>query len=406
MSGTQRLVENLDDALDGFTKTDLEFIDPVELGGLAQDLGRLQARLDAAMLTVTGAVDRSVVWSDDGALSSKAWLRTRLGCSDTDAKHLVSDARSLADMPLVAEALAAGLITRTHVRVFARACTPERAGLFARDEALLVAKTLKLSFRFFTRAIAYWISLANDELGLGEPDPVDKRTASSHDASTGMWAISAMLDALDGAEVDNELRRLERIEFEADWAEARERLGDDATASDLARTSGQRLADALVEMARRSAGTSKAGEPARRIINLRMDYPTFVAELALMTGTNAVSWPTDRVSETEAGTVLAPSRILDTDVATEVRRAVFDSNGHMLSFGHATRLFTGGLREAIIERDQECVHPYCETAGRKCQVDHVSEYEDGGHTAERNGQLLCGPHNRHKHRSKKRERAG
>lgn len=200
-------------------------------------------------------------------------------------------------MPLVAEALRSGLITRTHVRVFARACSPERAGLFARDEALLVAKTLTLSFRFFARAIAYWIPLANNELGLGEPDPVDKRTASSHDASAGMWATSAMLDALDGAEVDNELRRLERIEFDADWAETRGRLGDAATASDLARTSGQRLADALVEMARRSARTTRAGEPARRVINLRMDYPTFVAELALMTGARAATWPTDRVSE-------------------------------------------------------------------------------------------------------------
>src|SRR5260221_6595017 len=41
--------------------------------------------------------------------------------------------------------------------------------------------------------------------------------------------------------------------FEADWAEARERFGPNATSEQLRRTPPQRRADALVEMAPRSA---------------------------------------------------------------------------------------------------------------------------------------------------------
>lgn len=277
------VVEHLNEAIDGFDASDLMFIDPAELGPLVEGLNTVQARLDAVTLEVTRALDRSVVWSDDGALTSAAWLRTRLGCSGAEARRQISHARSLADMALVAAALGEGTITRARVAVFAKACTPERARLFARDEALLLQKTEKLCFRGFSRAVAYWISLANDELGLGEPAPIDRRTASSKDASAGMWAVTAMLDALDGTEVDNELRRLESIEFDKDWAEARARLGDAATVSDLARNAGQRLADALVEMARRSAGTTAPGEPAARVLNLRMSYATFIAETAAMT---------------------------------------------------------------------------------------------------------------------------
>jgi len=406
MPGALSVVEQIGEAIDGFDASDLMFIDPTELGPLVEGLQSVQARLDAVTLEVTRVLDRSVVWSDDGALTSAGWLRTRLGCSQSDARRQISDARSLLDMAFVAQALAEGTITRARVAVFARACTPERARLFERDEALLLERTAGLSFQGFSRAITRWIDLANDVLGLGEPDPVDRRTASSKDASAGMWAITAMLDALDGTEVDNELRRLESIEFDKDWADARERLGDNATVSDLARNAGQRLADALLEMARRSASTTKPGEPATRVVNLRMDYDTFVAETAAMTShtdRRDIAWPTNRVSETQAGTVLAPSRILDPTVAVHVRRVVFGPKAHRLEFGHSRRLYTGGLREAIIERDQRCMHPYCDAPPTQCQVDHVIEFEDGGHTNLNNGQLLCGPHNRQKHRDKRQK---
>lgn len=109
------------------------------------------------------------------------------------------------------------------------------------------------------------------------------------------------------------------------------------------------------------------------------------------------------MSETQAGTVLAPSRILDPTVAVHVRRVVFGPKGHLLKFGRSQRLFTGGLREAIIERDQQCVHPDCEAPASRCHVDHVIESEDGGHTNLNNGQLLCGPHNRNKHKQKRQK---
>lgn len=66
--------------------------------------------------------------------------------------------------------------------------------------------------------------------------------------------IPAVREAIeDGLEFLTELARLEQVEFDKDWADARNRLGDTATAADLARTPRQRRADALVIMAQRTA---------------------------------------------------------------------------------------------------------------------------------------------------------
>lgn len=98
-----------------------------------------------------------------------------------------------------------------------------------------------------------------------------------------------------------------QIDFENDWDAARERLGRQPTVDELDRTPAQRRADALLEMARRPAATSKPGEPAPRALRLRMDYETFVAEMARMTGRDDVPYPAERVSETADGTIVAPT---------------------------------------------------------------------------------------------------
>ena len=60
--------------------------------------------------------------------------------------------------------------------------------------------------------------------------------------------VDAWLDAIGGTEFLAELHRIEKEMFEADWAEARARVGDRATAADLRRTAVQRRADAMVAL--------------------------------------------------------------------------------------------------------------------------------------------------------------
>lgn len=373
-----------------------------ELGQLSLDLIELDSKLGALRLSVAAAFDRSARWRLDGARTPSAWLRTSSGCRDTDAKALFRRARKAREMPATFAALALGKLTIAHLDVLAAANAEGREALFARDEALLVEDAQALSFKHFTKAVRYWIELANEAIDKPAAQRAESRSFHCSETLDGTWRLDGTLDGLDGAEFDNELRRLTDIEFIKDWEIAKARLGRNPTVDELDRTPGQRRADALVEMARRSASTSRPGEPAARLINLRMDYGTFIAEMAHQTGNTDVPFPSERVCETGDGTVIAPSTALDPTYAVLVRRVVFGSANQLKDFGRAARLYRGPLRDAIIERDQECTNRWCETAARYCQVDHHQEWEDDGHTNHLNGRLMCGPDNRAKHADKRR----
>lgn len=68
-----------------------------------------------------------------------------------------------------------------------------------------------------------------------------------------MVDIRGVLDPVNGTIVMSELQRLEDVLFKADWKVAQADHGDDNRVEHLTRTPKQRRADALEEMARRSA---------------------------------------------------------------------------------------------------------------------------------------------------------
>jgi hypothetical protein len=69
------------------------------------------------------------------------------------------------------------------------------------------------------------------------------------------WFGRMTLYPVSGQIVHTTLSMIERELFEADWADAKQRLGRDLLITDLSRTPAQRRADALVEMATRPRPT-------------------------------------------------------------------------------------------------------------------------------------------------------
>ena len=111
-----------------------------------------------------------------------------------------------------------------------------------------------------------------------------------------MYDGSVLLDPLSGSTVAGELERLERELFEADWAEAKERLGGDPKVGDLTRTPDQRRADALVEMAKRSATAPADGRAPRPLFQPVLGSEQFrhLCELAngkVVSPEAVVPWP-------------------------------------------------------------------------------------------------------------------
>jgi hypothetical protein len=233
--------------------------------------------------------------------------------------------------------------------------------------------------------VAYWKQLADPE---GADDAEAERRARRdvylEESLSGMWLGQMTLDPISGTIVSGELRRLEEELFEADCTEAAERLGRRASLDELARSSSQRRADALVEMASRSAGMPADAQRPAPLFSVLVGFET-------MHG---------RICELENGdrTVLAPSALDPWMDSAYFERAIFRLGGRV-DVSTRARLFTGGTRRALELRDRQCTHPYCDAPAEVCEGDHIDTFAAGGETTQENGRLLCGFHNRQRNQT-------
>ena len=192
-----------------------------------------------------------------------------------------------------------------------------------------------------------------------------------------MWLGQMTLDPIKGAIVSNELIRLEAEMFEADWAEAKARLGRDPRLDELARTPAQRRADAMCEMATRSKAMPADARRPEPLFSILVDYPTL----------------SGRVCELANGAVVSPGSLVPWLDQAWFERIVFTPNPR-IECSATPRFFTGATRRAIELRDQVCAHEFCEARAEQCQIDHIVPYSKGGPTTQENGQVLCAFHNR------------
>jgi hypothetical protein len=247
-----------------------------------------------------------------------------------------------------------------------------------RDETLLLEQAEKLRVEDFARALAYWEQLADPD-GAEESDLERKarRDVYVGEGTGGMWTGGMYLDPIGGTIFSGELFRLEQGFFDEDWAKAKAELGRDPKAHELCRTSAQRRADALTEMATRSRSMAP---------DARRPEPLFSV---------LVGWETlrGRICQLANGQVVAPGSLVPWLSEASFERIVF-APGRRTECSVTARFFTGATRRAIELRDQRCTHPYCDLPAEYCQVDHIIPYADGGPTTQENGRVLCGFHNR------------
>src|SRR4051812_1193283 len=218
-------------------------------------------RLAAVRTRVVSAWDQRRVWAEDGSKSPSARLARDVGMDPETARVEVRRARKLRRMPHVAAALADGELSLDKADLLARGCTRPLQPMFERDEAFLVEQVCGLRFVPARKAVEYWKSCARDQVpGSYDDKQVQSRHANCDRTFNGGIHVSAWLPAVAGTIAHDEWHRLERQLFEADLAAARLEHGDDAL-SHLRRAGAQRMADALVVMARRPAraGGRRAG---------------------------------------------------------------------------------------------------------------------------------------------------
>jgi len=367
------------EALAGLDPTELTGVEVLELNQAAQ---RLRTLADAVCVRAAGALDTSGAWAPEGAKSPVAWLQWRCRLSRGRAATFLRCARELRDMPATEAALMAGRITVEHVRLLidARRLSP---GAFTAEEERLVNAAARLRVTQLEKALAYWEHLHEPDLAERTAQEVfESRELSASRSLDDVVIVDAVLDPVGGAVFLRELERLEQELWEADWADARNRLGAAACEQDLCRTRRQRRADALRLMVERSAAKPAGATEPRVLLH------ALVGEESL-----------NRICELSNGQVVTPGQLVPLLTRADIERVVFDGPSKVIDVGVRRRLFTGATRTAVLIRDRGCTHPSCDVPMDRCQVDHVHPYADGGLTTQDNGEGKCGFHNRRKGRT-------
>lgn len=353
-----------------------------ELVVLTSDVAKLA---EASHVQAVGRLDVLRAWEDSGARSAATWISWHCGTSRGRAAAVLSCARALRTMPVAHSSFVAGELTSEHIRLLAHAqrTNPEA---FGRDEERLVRLAGEMLFRRYQVGIRYWIDVNSpDDAEADAAKRFDSRRLDRSTILDGCVVIDALLDPMTGAIVTRELERLEKELFEADWAEARERVGDGACAADLRRSPKQRRADALRVMAERSAAKPADATEARVLVHV-------------LAGHDSVN----RMCELSNGTVVTPGEALRHLDRADVERVIFESPSKVIDVGVRRRLFTGATRTAIQLRDRTCTHPSCDQPAEDCEIDHVIPWEDDGETTQANGRCLCRYHHRWRHRRHRR----
>src|SRR5947207_1063214 len=113
------LLDELETAIEKVASSE-QSVDVERMCGLAERVEFLKVR-------AIRDYDRSCAWQAEGHVSAAAGLRSKCRMQHGVARRAIELGRKLENLPLVADAFAAGEISRPHAEVIAAAHTPERA---------------------------------------------------------------------------------------------------------------------------------------------------------------------------------------------------------------------------------------------------------------------------------------
>ncbi|WP_426572889.1 DUF222 domain-containing protein [Aquihabitans sp. McL0605] len=411
-----------------------------------REIEALARRIDAVQIRAVARIDRSGVHKDDGHSSAKVMVRHGANLSDAVALRRDRVMRMERDLPMVAAAHAQGRIGPAQVdriaRVYANRRVRDRLTAADGEVAEYAARS---PYRKLDEALTDWERLADED---GAGDRAERSHANrdlvSHRNLDGSRRIEGGCGSMDGQIIGDIIERQVRREWERDWADARCRLGDEATVSDLARTHGQRRFDAVKALLVRGdlAITDLEGGAQtctdvvidevtleRHVAKLFGEDPgpdprldTWWQDLTEATGITGVDAEDPVGSDAEEGAAppdghgrggnglvgfrcgtidghpLDPTEATVATLVGQLRRVVVGADSVVLDMGRRQRCFTGARQLAVRLSNATCVWTGCHVPSSQCQCDHLEGFNGpgAGSTNPGNGAPACGRHNRFK----------
>jgi hypothetical protein len=373
--------------------------DAAEMRAWLEGVERTRRSVEAAAVAAAGAVDRSNPFREQGFFTAKSVVKHMCRLSGPEAHRRVQTARLHAGLPAWGDAEVDGQVGVAQSELMARVVANPRvpAEIVERDSPALLDDAIELSYDDFERHVRTWEALADPD---GDRARNDRQHANRdvrlRPRPEGGWTIAGDLSELAGCEFMEIFSWFCEAEWQADWADARNRLGEAAGTADLGRTEPQRRADALLAMARAAASTPPDAQPPRPTANVLIDHESFEAHLRGETPDPATYRSV--VVRTQTGRRLHPDDAVNAALIGHIRRVVYDSSGTVIDLGRRSRLFRGSSRDAVMLLFTSCVWIGCDRPVAWCDADHSLGWKAHGATVPRNGGPLCGGHNHLKER--------
>jgi len=378
--------------------------DSVQAAAWLQELEAIERQSKALSIDLMGAIDRAGLHYDDGHTSAKVMARHVVKLSGAEAAGRDRCRRMFVHLELIATEYRAGRLGTDQVMLLARVwANPRVQDAMKRRQKRFIKDARRLSFPRFRSRVLEWQRLADED----GAEPERDRTFENRNAQLVQnhfdqsWDLKGIFGAEDGAAMSELLNAYVQALFDADWAEARARLGDAACTSDLSRTDAQRRADALRQIFADAAANQAGMAPSRFVHNIVWSADAWEEMVRRCAGGTPTPFDPDTFRcETPDGVSLDPTEAFANAIQNKIRRVVIDAKGVVIDMGTA-RLFTGLARDAVRIAGRECFWPGCWVPASRCETDHLHDHAKGGRTNPGNGAPGCGRHNRWKQKGYK-----
>jgi hypothetical protein len=348
----------------------------------------LRRAAEGALVEVISAFDASMHWAAEAHRSPVSWLVSATGQSRRGAASMRRTCLDAAARPHLAAAASAGALSHEHLRLLADARCAPLEDQFDLDEADLVEAACTRTVDALRVHLRRWRYDALARLGRNEPDgpeppAPDGNVLRLSPLLDGRAKLDAELDPLAAATIRN------GIDAELDRLRAAGALDADP------RSLRELEADLFVAIFERGLARPDGAAPAPLVL-AAVDLDTVLDRAGVAT-------PAERTAR--RAELIGHGPVSDDAIAELLDRAdlalliTHPGTGHPLWFGRTRRLATTAQRHAVLATSSpHCDFPGCTVGVHRCQIDHLTSWDDRGPTDVDNLRALCRFHNPLKHR--------
>jgi hypothetical protein len=332
---------------------------PAELAETVIKLAYAADMISVELSRAAAAFAQTDEWERQGFDSPIQWIKANCHLSGGAAADRVCVGEQLENLSQSRTALGMGEIGFQHFASIARTAAKIGDKL---DEARLVRKAREESVFKFQRTCMHAEHAANPKGFVDEEKQgTEARSLDMYTAEDGSVLVKAILDKVGGAALKAALEPLAK------------RAGKDDD-----RSRGQRLADAMVDLAVHALDSGATNQ------RPHLQVTTSLETLLGLDGAPA--------GEMEFALPISATAVERLACDCNITRILLGSDSTVIDVGRARRIISGPQRKALRVRDQGCVWPGCDRPATFTSGHHLAHWIHGGPTDLSNLVLLCYRH--------------